>query len=234
MDDTESVARRSWWSRAGELLAPVLLVGWIVLSVALPLVGERSADAEDLRDRIAAGEVDEVTARGEIGPDETGSSVVELRWSDGWTNSVTSVVQVRGNAGRDSLGGAEVTGRFRGDLTDYLTASGGTVTVRAEPYRSGAQSETPLGWQLHGAWAAGFWLLFLATLAHLVSGPRPYLATRWAWFWLLGIPPLGQVAYLVVGRGVAPTRVRRDGVRLRGGWAFLLSVVLGTVLTAAL
>ena len=231
-DDTAPGSSRPLLARMSRLLAPALLAGWLVVTTALLLVGERSGDADDLRAQIAAGEVDEVRARGEIGPGGTGSSLVELRWSDSWTNRVTQVVQLRGDARRGSQGDPEVTGRFRGDLADYLTESGGTVTVHSEPHRGGAQTETPLGWELNGAWAVAFGLVWLATFAHLVLGPTPRFATRWAWFWLLALVPVGPIAYLVVGGGLAPARLRSDRIRLRGGWAFILSVAVGAALTS--
>lgn len=55
--------------------------------------------------------------------------------------------------------------------------------------RPGWPSRGPSRWhhepvtQQSASPAAAFAVLWLATLAHLVSGPTPRFATRWAWFW---------------------------------------------------
>lgn len=69
---------------------------------------------------------------------------------------------------------------------------------------------------------------WLGALLVLILGPRPRLATKWAWFWLgLAIPP-ALLAYLVL----EPVPVwRREsmaskGRRLTGGLAFLAGILL--------
>ena len=86
-------------------------------------------------------------------------------------------------------------------------------------------------------WVAPDWtglarlFLVIGTLAHLVLGPQPWRATRWAWFWLFGVlSPLGMIAFLVLSGPTPGVRTPRSGARrLTGGWAFLLALVLGSV-----
>lgn len=89
------------------------------------------------------------------------------------------------------------------------------------------------GWLAWGGLPVG-----VATLALLIAGPEPRLATRWAWFWLFGLDaPLGALVvlgYFILGgptfkfSGVCP-----GSGRLTGGWAFLLAVLSSGVLAAA-
>ena len=81
------------------------------------------------------------------------------------------------------------------------------------------------------AWLGALALVSAAvSLFSLVRGPEPWRATRWAWFWLMS-NPLGLSAYLLLA-GPTPgiARPSPGGSRLRGGWAFLISSVIGTAL----
>ncbi|WP_123303363.1 hypothetical protein [Bogoriella caseilytica] len=74
----------------------------------------------------------------------------------------------------------------------------------------------------------------LAACLLLVAGPQPRLATRWAWFWLGVIVPVAWLVFVVLeptpwGRSEpSPPRSRR----LTGGWALLLALALGAILTS--
>lgn len=72
-------------------------------------------------------------------------------------------------------------------------------------------------------------LAWLTTMWLLVSGPEPYRATRWAWFWL-SAPPMGLLAFVVLSGPTPGLGVRRPvDRRLRGGWAFVLGLLLLSV-----
>ena len=80
------------------------------------------------------------------------------------------------------------------------------------------------------------WVAFATTLGflvHLVDGPRPWRATRWAWFWLAS-NPLGILAYLLLA---SPTpglhQPRAQHRMLTGGWAFLIGSAMTTALVTA-
>ena len=69
----------------------------------------------------------------------------------------------------------------------------------------------------------------VASLALLIRGPQPWRATRWAWFWLSG-NPVTQLAFLLLSGPTPGVRAPLEpSRRLRGGWAFILSSVIGTV-----
>lgn len=76
-------------------------------------------------------------------------------------------------------------------------------------------------------------LASLVTLILLIAGPQPRWATKWAWFWLLGVGPMSVVFLLAEPVPVwqaGPAYARPQ--RLTGGWAFLLSLVAGVLLSA--
>jgi hypothetical protein len=99
--------------------------------------------------------------------------------------------------------------------------------LRFESSGDPSSETTFLGWRLPGwmGWPVLAW--WLGCLALLVVGPRPWRATRWAWFWLLPLP-FGPLAFLLLG-GPTPglPRPADENRRLTGGWAFLLAILLG-------
>ncbi|WP_134742142.1 hypothetical protein [Nocardioides sp. 503] len=85
-------------------------------------------------------------------------------------------------------------------------------------------------WEPPAEYAGAFFVLFLVTLLLLLAGQRPtWRATRWAWFWVLGLGPVGVPLFLLLGGpcvGVRPARP--GGARLTGGWAFLIVAVVSS------
>ncbi len=214
------------WTRGFALLAPVLLAGWLLLALGMVLTGERSGDIDDLRADIATGEVDHVTAVGELGDSSRGKARVGLHWSHRGQHYAIEMVQLGSDKAPGPIVNDEANGRFRGDLGTYLTEQGGSVDITSEPYRGGSVAEPVFGWTLSGPLAVASWVLLLATAFHLIGAePRPLVATRWAWFWLLALWPFGPIAYFLAGRGIGPPRTRSARIRLSGGWAFLIMAV---------
>ena len=91
-----------------------------------------------------------------------------------------------------------------------------------------------LGWRVPDPIGIVAFVLHFAGLGLLVTGPQPWRATRWAWFWLL-LPPVGSIAFLLLSGPTpglpAPKNPRR---RLSGGWALLLSLPLSGAVGALL
>lgn len=119
-------------------------------------------------------------------------------------------------------------------LADRLVAS--HPDVRIEDASLGDLSGEAVGWRLPdwlGLVGVG---LAISTLCLIVLGPEPWRATRWAWFWLLGLgAPVVMVVYLLLAGPTSAVPPPRDtSRRLTGGWAFLISVVVGSALTATL
>ena len=76
--------------------------------------------------------------------------------------------------------------------------------------------------------AALFQLRTLADLTYVVF-PND---ERWGWFWLVLLTvPLGPLAFLLAGGPTSRTVVDQEQEgRLTGGWAFLLALLVGSVL----
>jgi len=98
------------------------------------------------------------------------------------------------------------------------------------PVASGSAAMTGSG--LDFSWDESA-LVSLAILVLLIIGPQPRWATKWAWFWLLGLGPMSVVFLLAEPVPVwqsSPAYLRPS--RLTGGWAFLLMIFGGIVLSA--
>jgi hypothetical protein len=214
-------------------MAWVLLAGWLVAIVVVVATGTRESSADDLRDAIARGEVHDVEASGALGGRTFGT--VELRWREHGMHYTATAVRVPMHR-HHRLRGFHETGphpRFTGTLADYLTRGGGTVEIeRTDGLTSGATTRA-LGWEV-GGWVVALMIAALVLTLVTVATSEPWRATPWAWAWLiLGFPVIAGPAYLLFGGpfGLAPPA--RPERRLTGGWAFLLSIVLGSALTAA-
>ncbi|SDS48325.1 hypothetical protein SAMN04488570_1977 [Nocardioides scoriae] len=208
-----------------------LVVCWLVALVALPVVGERNSSWDDVRGLVASGEVTRVRVSGELSDVGTGSSTVTVHWRQGLLGHRAEVVQVvgRGRAAGPDPGGEKTVVRVPPSRTLVQLQPGIRLTRDPSPAQSGSDV---LGWTVPSAVALlGVVLLFVG-LALLVGGPRPWRATRWAWFWLL-LPPIGHVVFLLLSGPTPGVRPPRPGARrLTGGWAFLLSLPLASLLAS--
>lgn len=216
------------WSdpaRGWRRLRVVLIVAALVLTAVGGLLGERPATLATLERQVASGEVDVVRVIQGLGPTGRGAATVEAHWRIGLRGYWVEVVEARPRRAAHEVASNGDVPVITRDLASRLTEL--QPGLRIEPM-SWPNVETEFfGWRLPG-WFG--WLLLptaLAVLALLVAGPRPWRATRWAWFWLMALPP-GVFAFLLLG---GPTRglpaPSDDSRRLTGGWAFLLAIVLG-------
>jgi hypothetical protein len=207
--------------------------GWALLAcasllvLAAAFVGERSSTLAHLDADVASGEVETVQIAGGLSGDR-GYAVVEVHWRRGLVGYITEVIEARPRrAAPPPASREDVTGVVTEDVGTRLTALQPDLQVdRVELSRL---SSSFLGWRVPG-WLAGASLVFLlATLLLLVHGPQPWRATRWAWFWLIVLTPIGAVAYLLLAGPTALVRAPRDpSKRLTGGWAFLIGLFIGT------
>lgn len=210
-------------------------VGWALLAcfallvVVAAVTGERVSSYDDLRHAVASGDVDEVTVTGGLSANAHGASTVEVRWSSGLIDRVSTVVEARPRSA-----GPAMTGDLRvvRSVEDDLTAVEPDLTVHHDDQHG--YSEV-LGWRLP-SWAGGVCLVaWLGTLFLLVGGPAPWRANRWAWFWfILLAQPVGLLGYLLLGGPTWLFPPRTDETRLRGGQGFLLALLTGAVLGAFL
>ncbi len=222
---TRSAADPSW----GEVRRPhwhvvrfVTALAWLLLAAAVLLTGERSTTLDSL---LAAGDVGEVRVSGPgLPPGARGYAVEQVRWREGAVRYVAEIVEANPRrAGLRARTEADQRPVVTTDAVAYLDER--TEGVRV--VRDGSRTFSgELGPWLVPDWVRGSALLLLAaTGLLLLGGPRPWRATRWAWFWLmLGAAPIGVPAFLVLSGPVPGLRRPRPGaVLLTGGWAFLLT-----------
>jgi hypothetical protein len=218
------------WGRRDRTAGWVLVGAWIALVVAALLTGHKASDLDRLEGLVAAGEVTEVEVVGGFGGAEgwRGWGTAEVRWREGWithTADVTEASDERQAARarrRDDSDRAVVVG----GVETHLSVLAPDVRFTRGGFRS--SSFDMAGLQTPGWVGLGYVVLLVATLV-LNSGPRPWRATRWAWFWIvLLVPPYGVAAYLLLGGPTGLFRPRDPRrVWLTGGWAFLLALLLG-------
>lgn len=236
VDGPRAPDRPQAWSRSDrrwDRVRHILVMGWLLLIVAAPLVGERTASWDDVRSLVAAGEVGSVRLSGELPVDATGYGVVEVHWRHGPLRYMAQVLQVHGRGWTPE---EEATTKDDHDVSAVLHASPSSRLAALQPGLRVTRDERLsaggrlLGWHVPNAVAIPAFLLFVAGLVVLIAGPQPWRATRWAWFWLL-LPPLGCLLFLTLsGPTVGVPAPRDPDRRLTGGWAFLLSLPLMAVL----
>ncbi|MCD4525325.1 hypothetical protein [Nocardioides sp. cx-173] len=224
---------RGRWRVLLALVRSALAVGWLVVMVTVLVAGERESSLAQLEQAVASGEVGVV---GLAEAPERGDREVLVSWRDGLVRHVTWVVQGPRRDG-DPLaddGGFEVDEGYgenviEGDVRAHLTMLDPDVRFEAVPWRG--HRPTLMEWRVPHPWSGALVVLYLATLLGVLTSGRPWRATRWAWFWLvLGAAPVAVPAYLLLaGRAAGVPHPRPGAYRLTGGWAFLLSVAVGTL-----
>jgi hypothetical protein len=203
-------------------LRVALVLVWLVVALTAVLAGQRPASLDELRAAVDSGRVDEVAVSEGLEPDSTGYTVQTAVWRSGLVAHYTEVwlaspgvVVPQGS--RPVLGG---------DLADQLRTV--EPTLRVVPLVEPSSWSEVLGWRVP-SWV-GLVVLAggLAVVSLLVGGPPPARATRWAWFWLSWLTPAGALAFLLLSGPFPGLPAPRPGRRrLTGGWAFLLSALLG-------
>lgn len=203
-----------------------LLVVWALLLLLVLTLGQRETPLADLESAVAAGRVDSVLVLGQSGTGD-GFSTQEVRWTDGLVRRTS----------RATVGAAPFEGVVDGpvrteDLGVLLSRADPDLEVRRSPDGMGAPYGELLGWRVPGWLALTALVAFLVQLGLLVHGPQPWRATRWAWFWILTVPVVGVVLMLLLsGRTPGLPAPTAAGRRLTGGWAFLLSSTVTTLLS---
>ncbi|MCW2790950.1 MAG: hypothetical protein JWO76_48 [Nocardioides sp.] len=215
-----------------------LLVGWLLLGVAVVARGERTSSFHELEARVASGDVHDVTLVGNGLTSAGRASVpVEVRWRDGLFHHTATVVETRPRRAAPNRAHRDPDSTvITGTVEERLAASQPGLRFHRGDYPGVTSSY--LGLRLP-AWAGSAGLgLLLGALLVLMAGPSPWRATRWAWFWLLGLAsPLGVIAFLLLSGPLRRTPVaapRDPARRLTGGWAFLLVVAVSGAVSSVL
>lgn len=207
-----------------------LAAAWIVVLGLLLAVGTHEASWGALQTSLSDGRVTSVQVVGELEPGSTGYSLAEVLWRDGVLQHRTEVMQVSADL-VDSGGAPSSSVQVTGGVGDRLRTEHPGLALE-QVSRPDVTSEL-FGWQV--TWPLGAVALSVALLTlMLILGPTPWWATRWAWFWL-GTNPVGVMAFLVLS-GPTPGVPAPDdpASRLTGGWALLLSLLVGGLTGAAL
>lgn len=217
-----------------DVLRHVVVVGWLLVGAAAVLLGVRTASWFDVERLVENGQVETVRVSEELGGQATGYATVIVQWRDGPFRYQAEVIQVRGDQRvlDEALSSNEDPVIVRRAPSARLAALHPGLRVQHNIQR---QSDgAMLGWRVPDPIGIVAFVLHLAGLALLVTGPQPWRATRWAWFWLL-LPPVGSIAFLLLsGPTVGLPAPRNPRRRLSGGWAFLLSLPLSGAVGALL
>jgi hypothetical protein len=212
-------------------IAWTLVAGCLVLLATMLVAGGRDTPYSDLRAAVADGRVDEIRVAGGLDREYgyRGFALAEVHWREGLVPRVSTVYEVSAGERVDGAG-SDVT-RVRGRVDERLSA----LDPDLKTSRSGGLAPAVTqGWYLPGWTTPVGVALLLGTLALIIAGPQPRRATRWAWFWLLWLaPPLGALVFLLLGGSTGSLSPKKGEKRLTGGWAFLLSIVVGAALSAA-
>lgn len=221
------------WRAAGWSLL-VALLGTAVagaLSVSWP------GSYDDLRAAVAEGDVDRVgvspLVAAEQVPRRGGRLEVRVVWRDGLLEREVVVVEARPGSRAAQL--AAVQGRA-------VEPPGGTVAglLADRPDLEVVVDDGPtgnvrfLGLSASGAFTVPLIASVVLLLLLIAFGPEPSRATRWAWFWLTGLPLVGPFLYLLLSGATVPTAPPAPGRtgRLTGGWAFLVNLAIGSFAAA--
>ncbi|MFL6174945.1 MAG: hypothetical protein ACJ716_18800 [Marmoricola sp.] len=210
-----------------------LIAAWVVLILCLPIFAERESSWENLRERVASGAITHVQVNGEL-LGGNGFATVDLHWREHGLNYRAEVIQL--------IGDQEVADCAENDACVHTSraklhsppsarlqdlAPGLTVDRNRN---SNHDDDNPLlGFGVPGImiWLAA--ILVLLGLGVLISAPRTWRATKWAWFWWLS-HPLGMAAFLLLSGPTAlvpaPRRLDR---RLTGGWSLVLSIIVSSM-----
>jgi hypothetical protein len=230
----EETQRREWslWAGWTRYVAWVLLVLSVALLVWTLVFGQRAATLSELENAVATGSTTHVRVTPGLEPGARGHATVQVQWRTRLFSHTTAVVEAspRGK-GRAAAQEDGVTGLIGQDLRTHLTAINPDVEVEEVGYSYGPAANW-LWWRISGWPVVVLIFTWLFTFTLMVSGPDPWRATKWAWFWLMisVLGPVALIVYLVVGgpTGLAPAP-RRGARRLTGGWAFLVMVLANAV-----
>jgi hypothetical protein len=204
-----------------------LLAVQLLLLAAAAAVGQRETPLESLEVAVAQGRVSSVEILGEAPDGVQGYSVQAVRWQDGPVQRVAeALVGTRPDPAAVDLPWRDT------DLGVLLSRTDPGLEVRrAEPGYPSSYGEL-LGWRVPSWVSLAAVGTLLLHVGFLIGVPRTWRATRWAWFWVMTVPGVGTTAMLLLSGPTPGVPAPRTAARrLTGGWAFLLSTLVGSVLS---
>lgn len=205
------------------------LLLWLLVLAAAVTLGSRITPLSDLEFDVNAGDVTSVAITPGMPPGAEGVAMQSVFWRSGFLNHRADVVMVTpGQGASEATFDEDVAVRDGHDIAERLGVEHPSLLITQVPERlSSAQVfgfDVPL-------WLLGFALPgIVGTLMVLVSGPQPWRATRWAWFWILSTG-IGPPLFLILAGPTPPLPPPRERHRrLTGGWALLVTVLLQPLL----
>lgn len=227
--DVEPSSQRASFS----LTRLTLVALWIFVFATSAIVGERQATLTDLLSAVASGQVSEVRVDGALPAGASGWVTLVVHWRQGLSARRASVVQASpGSEQEAAAAGSSSASVITTDVATLIRDRAPNAHVQVSEARAPGTANV-LGWYLP-PWMPWIILIGVAvTIGLIVNGPEPWRATRWGWAWaLLFTGPIAATAFAVLS-GPAPwiPRPKKLTRRLTGGWALLLGVLLGPMIT---
>lgn len=220
------------WERAAvRATSWLVILGWVALLGTSWVLAERPTSFRELEAAVAAGDVEQI--RVAHAPSKLGG-VVELHWRAPWSSHVTELLAVDRPGSREPLPAEGLRPAAERDVVEALRRVRPDLVFVPEEGWNGIETDL-FGWRLPGWVGLALLLAWMATFVHLLFAPRPWVATRSGWGWLVVlVPAVGVPGYLLLG-GPSGLRVRsRTGKgaapRLTGGRGLVLALVLAAVL----
>ncbi len=207
----------------------MMLALWLFVMAVAVSIGSYSTQLRDLESELDRGGVTSVTVTPGMPAEAEGATTQSVYWRSGWLNHRADVVMV--TPGDDSWAWTSednMAVRTGYDIANQLAEKDPALLITRVPERmSGAEV---YGFEVP-SWLLGFTLAgAFGTFVVLVSGPQPWRATRWAWFWLM-TTVIGAPLFLVLAGPTPPLRSPREQHRrLTGGRAFIIALVLQLLL----
>lgn len=212
------------WLRTG------LLVAWLIAAPLVVVLGEHESQLSGLEHDLATHSVSTVAVAGEgLSVGETGSTVQTLHWRDGL---IRRFAEVRVEVPDPDTDGDSVSTVDEPKFSTVQSRDAGAylaehhqvpVTRTQDPASFGDMA----GWRIPMFLSFFYIFVGLVALILLTTGPPPWRATRWAWFWFSLIPVVGTPAYLLLGGPVPLVPAPRPGRRpVAGGLAFIAYLCL--------
>lgn len=205
-----------------------MLALWIFVMAVAVTIGNRGSNLGELESALNTGGITSVMVTPGLPSDAEGSMTQTIYWRSGLLNYYAEVRMVTPSSDGTTTSSNDVAVRSGYDIAAQIAEEAPAVAITRIDGRLssggiyGFQVPTRLIWfALTGA---------VGTLMVLVSGPEPWRATRWAWFWLI-TTGVGPPLFLILAGPTPPLCSPRDSRRrLTGGWAFLIAMFFGSFL----